>query len=162
MGYIKNHLLPEEKVIYRGEMSGWYLFPVILSNILSIILAYFGYEYYQKTDEGIIIFCVAAIWFIVSFIRVLGRLIDKLTSEFVITDKRCVLKQGLISISVLDMALDKCEGISFSQGLWGRLFQFGKLSATTGGSASSFDGMDKPFQFRNKLYEVIETYKKQA
>ena len=116
---------------------------------------------HQDNDEtaGFCIFLGVAIliWALIKFLKILFY---KWTSEFIITDKRCILKTGLISICVSDIALDKCEGIIFHQSIGGRIFGYGTLSATTGGQTLDFPGIDSPFAFRNQLFVAMDNYKK--
>lgn len=68
----------------------------------------------EEVDEDL-----ALISFIIAgfeFIGLLSRAITCLTSEYGITNKRICLKRGFISRQVFDIALDKCDGVSFSQG----------------------------------------------
>lgn len=160
MSYIQKHLLSDEHIVYEGRMSGWYFAPSICSIIISIILIVIALGSSEPVGYEMPLLSIGVIWLSISLFVILKKLFYKLTSEFIITDKRCVLKRGFISIHVIDIALDKCEGIGFSQGFWGRIFQFGKITATTGGRTETFIGIDKPFEFRNKLNEQMDYYKK--
>lgn len=149
MSNTKQHRLSNEHIVYKGRVSGWYFVPSIISIVISLILIIVDIN---AKD----LFFLGIIWFAFS----LKKLFDKLSSEFIITDKRCVLKRGIITIHVVDMPLNKCDGIVLSQGFWGRIFSFGNVTATSVGITSSFYGLNNPFEFKNKLNEQMYHYNK--
>lgn len=169
MSYTSKTLLPGENVLYKGYVSAWYFAPALLLAVIGAVLLVIAFSpeegsfayFHQDNDEtaGFFIFLGFAIllWALIKFLKVLFY---KWTSDFIITDKRCILKTGLISISVSDIALDKCEGIIFHQGIGGRIFGYGTLSATTGGQTLDFPGIAAPFAFRNQLFVAMDNYKK--
>lgn len=169
MSYTSKTLLPGENVLYKGHVSAWYFAPALLLALIGAVVLIFALApetgtlayIHQDNDEtaGFCIFLGVAIllWALIKFLRILFY---KWTSEFIITDKRCILKTGLIRICVSDIALDKCEGIIFHQSIGGRIFGYGTLSATTGGQTLDFPGIDSPFAFRNQLFVAMDNYKK--
>jgi hypothetical protein len=58
----------------------------------------------------------------------IAPLIDRLTSEFAITNKRVIVKLGLISIHTLEMNLSKVESINVDQNPFGRIFGYGSIT----------------------------------
>ena len=157
MSYVTNHLLPNEFVEHLGKTTYLYLIPPFLGMILFLIL---GAILGEEIEElGYVGFIIAGLF----LISLLSRLITIATSEFAITNKRIVLKRGLISIQVSDIALDKCDGVSFSQGFWGRILGFGVVStSSTGAKAQKYPALSQPGIFRNKLFLIIDKYKNLA
>jgi len=51
----------------------------------------------------------------------IAPLIARATSEFAITNKRIIIKVGLISRHTLEMNLSKVESVIVNQGIWGRI-----------------------------------------
>ena len=77
------------------------------------------------------------------------------TSEFVVTNKRLVIKQGWISRKTLEMNLNKIETVNVDQSVWGRIFGFGTLTIIgTGGTREVFDSIRNPMEFRKRFQEV--------
>lgn len=185
MSYTSKTLLPDENVLYKGHVSAWYFAPALLLALvgavvlifalapetgtlayihqdLSTPLLYYTHFVFTPINDETAGFCIflgfaILLWALIKFLKILFY---KWTSEFIITDKRCILKTGLISICVSDIALDKCEGIIFHQSIGGRIFGYGTLSATTGGQTLDFPGIDSPFAFRNQLFVAMDNYKK--
>jgi uncharacterized membrane protein YdbT with pleckstrin-like domain len=60
-----------------------------------------------------------------------------LTTQYVFTDRRIILRRGLITKQGRDVPLAKVNNVSFNQSVLGRMFNFGELqieSANTDGS----------------------------
>ena len=85
----------------------------------------------------------------------ISPIIQQKTSEFVITNKRIIMKTGLISRKTFEMNLQKIESVNVDQSFWGRLLGFGTVSIVgTGGSRESFSDISKPLLFRRKFQET--------
>jgi len=85
----------------------------------------------------------------------ISPIIRQMTSEFVITNKRIIMKTGLISRKTFEMNLQKIESVNVDQSFWGRLLGFGSVSIVgTGGSRESFSDISKPLLFRRKFQET--------
>ena len=72
-----------------------------------------------------------------------------------ITNKRIIMKTGLISRKTFEMNLQKIESVNVDQSFWGRLLGFGTVSIVgTGGSRESFADISEPLLFRRKFQET--------
>ena len=62
-------------------------------------------------------------------------LIERWTSEFAITNKRVIVKQGLISRQTLELNLQRVESVSVDQSILGRILGYGTITIIgTGGN----------------------------
>ena len=85
----------------------------------------------------------------------IAPLIDRWTSEYVITNKRIVVKTGLVSRHTLEMNLDKIETINVEQSIIGRLLGFGSVTIIgTGGTNERVDRIAGPMEFRRQ-YQMV-------
>ena len=85
----------------------------------------------------------------------ISPLIASATSEFAITDKRIIIKVGLISRRTLEMNLSKIESVNVNQSVLGRLLGYGTIVVVgTGGSKEPFAVISAPLEFRKKFQEV--------
>lgn len=76
------------------------------------------------------------------------------TSEFVITNKRIIIKTGFISRKTLEMNLNKIESVNVDQGILGRIFDYGTITIIgVGGTKESFPDISMPLLFRRKFQE---------
>lgn len=82
-------------------------------------------------------------------------LIQQYTDEFVITNKRVIVKKGLIAIWTLEMNLQKIETVNVAQSIPGRLLGYGCLTLIgTGGTKEKFDCIKDPISFRKAFMEA--------
>jgi len=78
-------------------------------------------------------------------------------SEFAITDKRVIVKVGLIKQRTVEMFLNKIESIGVVQGLFGRIIGYGTIVVRgTGGTPEPFDTVPDPLEFRRQVQEQID------
>ena len=85
----------------------------------------------------------------------IAPLIDKYTDEFVITNKRVIIKTGLISRRTLEMNLSKIESVNIDQGVLGRILGFGTIRIIgTGGTKEAFPNIRQPLVFRKRFQEL--------
>lgn len=82
-------------------------------------------------------------------------LIQQYTTEFVVTNKRVVIKKGLIAIWTLEMNLQKIETVNVEQSILGRLLGYGSLTLIgTGGTRERFECIKDPLIFRKAFMEA--------
>jgi len=82
-------------------------------------------------------------------------LIEFSTSEFAITNKRVIIKVGLISRRTLEMNLNKIESVNVNQGILGRMLGYGTIVVIgTGGTKEPFAAISDPMTFRKKFQEL--------
>jgi uncharacterized membrane protein YdbT with pleckstrin-like domain len=77
------------------------------------------------------------------------------SDEFVVTDKRVIVKTGIISRRTLEMNLNKIESVNVDQSIMGRLLGYGTITIIgTGGTRESFPDIGKAVEFRKRFQEV--------
>lgn len=143
MSYTNRNLLANEEVRYRASLH-WIIY------VPTIIWLMLGFVFEGASIAWIFVFIA-----ICSFFRALLR---KLGSEFILTNKRVVLRQGIISRKTVEIILAKCEGVSVDQGVLGRILNYGTLVVTTGGATSRFNFVKGPVTFRNRVNEEIDAF----
>jgi uncharacterized membrane protein YdbT with pleckstrin-like domain len=85
----------------------------------------------------------------------IAPLIAMSTSEFAITNKRVIIKVGLISRRTLEMNLNKIESVNVNQSVLGRLLGYGTIVVVgTGGTKEAFPAIADPLTFRKKFQEL--------
>jgi len=82
--------------------------------------------------------------------------IQNYTDEFVVTNRRIIIKKGLISYYTLEMNLGRIETVNVQQSVLGRIFGYGRITIIgTGGTRESFRNISRPLQFRRSFMEAI-------
>ena len=72
------------------------------------------------------------------------------SSELVITDRRVLIKTGIVRRLSMEMFIAKIESIAVDQGAIGRMFDYGTVTVRgTGGFEEPFEAIANPILFRN-------------
>jgi uncharacterized membrane protein YdbT with pleckstrin-like domain len=89
------------------------------------------------------------------FTLFIAPLIERACSEFAITNKRVVIKQGLISRRTFEMNLSKIESVNVDQSLLGRMLGYGTITIIgTGGTRETFADIAGPVEFRRQFQQT--------
>ena len=105
---------------------------------------------YDTSYHWIIFFSLRAL-----FTLFIAPLIDKWSDEFAITNKRVIIKTGLISRRTVELNLSKIESVNVDQSILGRILGYGSLQIVgTGGTKEIFPNINKPLTFRKKFQEL--------
>ncbi|MBN1473114.1 MAG: PH domain-containing protein [Syntrophaceae bacterium] len=85
----------------------------------------------------------------------IAPLIAWYTSEFAITNKRIIIKVGLISRRTLEMNLAKIESVNVDQSILGRILGYGTITVIgTGGTREPFFQISNPLDFRKAFQQL--------
>jgi hypothetical protein len=119
MGYVEKNLLPNEQITYRARLH-WivYLVPVSLMAIATAAALVGG---------GVAAIVVG----VVGLVLLIPPWIRSASSEFAITNKRVLIKVGLVRRHSLELLLQKVEGV--------------------GGTKEAFQRISNPLEFRRQV-----------
>tara|TARA_B100001057_G_C22719289_1_gene899045 strand:+ start:228 stop:644 length:417 start_codon:yes stop_codon:yes gene_type:complete len=130
MSYVQSTIGKDEKIIYYINYHWAY-----------VALAYFY----------LIIFGV----FIIGVILFFRMMINKWTTERVLTNKRYIQKTGWISRKTEEISVHKIEEVEFNQSILGRVLNYGSvLISGTGVGKIKLNLIDDPLIFQKKLNNV--------
>lgn len=124
MGYVDDHLMPNERVVYRTTLH-WIMFlgPALASLVL-----------------------IGLPWLIAAWVKFRS-------SEFAVTDKRLIVKTGFIQRQTSEMLLQKVESISVDQTVMGRMLDFGTVTIRgTGGTPEVYARIRRPLELRRHAH----------
>lgn len=95
---------------------------------------------------------------VIGLLQFAGTLIIVATTEIAVTDRRLILKRGLIARNVEEMRVENIESVDLKQTLTGRLMNYGGLHVQgTGTGDIKFPMMlDKPVEFRKSVQRARE------
>lgn len=106
---------------------------------------------YEAKYHWVIFFSMKAF-----FTLFLSPIILSLTSEFAITNKRIIIKVGLISRRTIEMNLSKIESVSVDQTILGRILRYGTITVIgTGGTREPFTYISHPLEFRRQFQFLV-------
>lgn len=152
MSYIDDHLLSDERIIYRTRshwiMLGWPILFVTVGVVGAIALYLkFRTEYYWIAGA-----VVAAVGLVIA----VGPFLRYISADFAVTDKRVLAKFGLVRRHSLETLLSKIEAIGVDQDLPGRLFGYGTITIIgTGGTQEVLPMIAAPLEFRRQVQTQI-------
>jgi len=164
MSYVKDNLMPNEKILFSARIHPAVFLPAGVSFLGSI--AFVIYAFRTASQKGGTSGVLSGFWLLISgmfFLYSIGlgirALISMLTTEFAVTNRRVIAKTGFIRRRTLEMLLPKIESVAVNQNILGRLLNFGNVTITgTGGTKESFKTIDKPITVRSKINQIIERY----
>lgn len=149
MSYIETNLQPGEEIKYRAKL---HFFLFVQPTILLLIGAFLASA--PKEISAMIHYAGVLILFF-GLVLLLQRLFVKMASSYAITNKRVILKTGIISRRVVDLILAKCEGLHIKQSIMGQIFNFGTITVITGGVTSSYPFIADSLAFRREINTQI-------
>lgn len=89
------------------------------------------------------------------FTLTLAAWMERWLSEFVITNRRIIIKTGFIARNTFEMNLSKIESVSVDQTVMGRIFNFGSITIIgSGGTRETFHNIARPLDFRKAFQEL--------
>ena len=148
MGYIDKNLLPGESIIYRARLHSIIFLPAVLVGSLSLV--FFGIG--LSVSNLYLLSWLGLVFFIVAAFVALARYVRMRTSEFAITEKRVLIKLGLVRRHTLELLLSKVETVGVEQTVAGRVLNYGTIIVTgTGGTKEPFSAIANPLEFRKQV-----------
>jgi uncharacterized membrane protein YdbT with pleckstrin-like domain len=89
---------------------------------------------------------------LIAAILVAYAVINVITTELAVTNKKVIGKAGLIRRVSIDMPLGKLESITVDQGIIGRILNYGTIVVRgVGGNAVRFPNIGSPLEFRRTV-----------
>lgn len=150
MSYVQGTLQQGEKVELKVKLH-WinYLYPAVLWAAAVLLLIYYLFpDDFNKSD---------LFWLIIFFAGWGGYEFLKLwTREMAVTNKRVVLRKGIISIDSDEIKNPKIEGIEVEQSVLGRILGYGDVCfAGVGIGKLKFAAVDHPWEVKRLAEEIV-------
>jgi uncharacterized membrane protein YdbT with pleckstrin-like domain len=150
MSYIDNNLLVGEAIAYRTHLH-WKLFtiPALVSLLVLLPVSIWALSSERRI--------VAAIALLIAVVWIGAAYLYRRTSEFAVTNKRVVMKVGVLSTRSVELLLSKVEGIAVTQSLLGRMLGYGEIVVSgSGGTKEFFAGIQSPLRFRQAVQAATD------
>ena len=136
--YVDSTLLQGETVLYRAKISLWSLAHLIFFGILLLVVG-------------------------VGLVLLIWAWIRYKTTEFAVTDRRIIVKTGLISRSTVELFLDKVEALHVDQSAAGRLLDFGTITVRgTGTTLEPISDISAPLELRKQFMQAADLYRQKV
>lgn len=149
MHYTEKHLMDEESVVYRTKLN-WSMY---LKSVAILLLGLLGLLSFPggATSKGFGILCI-----LIGLVSAVMVFLKIRTSEFVVTNRRVLIRMGRVKSESLETLLTEVEGIQVEQGFLGKLVKSGSVIIRgAGGTFNLFQAVHNPFDFRNAVNKQI-------
>lgn len=100
--------------------------------------------------DYIAIVIIIGLWW---FVR---DIIKYCTTRLTITNKRVTGHMGFVNTEDLDSPLSKITGVKVTQGMGGKMFNYGRIAITTAANVYVFDTISNPNKFKTVLLQQID------
>lgn len=150
MSYIEESLSTDEKVEALFKLHWFAWVPMFCWLLLGLIfgLTWFIAVYEVLKILGLITFGLT--WFIAIYEIVRLRHIEQ-----GVTNKRVILKKGIISRKTEEMKISSIETVEIEQGVFGRIFGYGTVKITGHGMSDFlFKGIDDPLTVKRQIESI--------
>jgi uncharacterized membrane protein YdbT with pleckstrin-like domain len=147
MSYVDNSLIANETVLFRTRLH-WIIFTwPALFLIITLVVFFFG-----ATQNHPLLIHSGEVLLAITVILFFARYIVYRASEFAVTNKRVIVKVGVMQQRSLELLLTKVEAIAVTQSLLGQIFGCGTIVVTgTGGTKEAFSNISSPLGFRRAV-----------
>ena len=150
MSYLnKNNMMEGERVIAQARFHYMLYWIPALLVLLAIVLPFIKLG--EDTLKIRLIF--SGIFLVLGLI---WAVIINNGKRFILTNKRLILKTGIIMRESNELMLRKCEGIKVKQTIMGRLLNYGDVQVSTGEEVDTFKYIWNPVGFSTKVNEQID------
>jgi hypothetical protein len=153
MSFTKKQLMPGENLIILARQHPLVLFKPVLTNAIALALLIGLYVYLQQ------------IWLLalygIPLIYLMWSFLSWHQKEYIITDRRVVLHEGVLSVSSFDASLDKINNVYHNQSFLGRLLNYGNVGLETASEmgTTTFELLSRPVDFKNSIVRQRELYR---
>jgi uncharacterized membrane protein YdbT with pleckstrin-like domain len=137
--YVERTLLPGEQIVASARPH-WAMFvgPGLVVGFGLLV-----------SKAGGIFIVAGIVWAIFRYLVFNG-------TELAVTNKRVVAKSGIVRRNVVDVALTKVEGITYHQGIMGRMFGYGSILVRgTGVGQVPIPFIAEPELFKHEVGQLL-------
>lgn len=135
--YVESNLNRGETIVKQAKMSP-----------ISLVVSWIG---------GVVFFWLLFIPTIKAVINTISFFMTELT----ITNKRVVGKVGIINTKSMDASLNKIQNVSASNGLFGKIFNYGTVHISTASGDFIFKNISSPDEFKGTLMSQIDIFEEE-
>lgn len=155
--YAAKNLLPTEQIVYTTRLH-WivYALPIVLfvSGAAIVLISLTNVDH--DTDNSKVWMLIGLFFIGLSLYSLLKRIAFSMTSEFVITNKRILIKVGVLRRHSFELLINQVEGVGVDQGVIGRTLRYGTITISgSGGSKEIFPNIENPLEFRKQVQLLI-------
>lgn len=148
MSYIEKSLLPDEQIIYRTKKHWIIFFTPIMWALMAIVL-------FVNHDPLIAKFAIVPV--IGALLTGLNQWLIYVTSDFAVTNKRVLMKEGFFFRHANELRLATVSNMTINQGILGQLLNYGTIIINPfGGNNDIFSEITNPLEFQKQTQSQLD------
>jgi uncharacterized membrane protein YdbT with pleckstrin-like domain len=151
VAYLDKVLQPGETVLVNTRPHWVMLLSPLLVLVLAAIVAVASVILLTGTP-ALAGYAIAGLIALYGLVSLIALMVARAATEFCVTDRRVIVKRGIVSLHTVEMNVDKVESVDVDQGLLGRMLGYG--SVTIHGVGARWDPIPQitdPLGFRNAI-----------
>lgn len=156
MSYVEKNLIPGERVLYQTGLH-WValVVPFVLGTFFGLIGIFPLIGSFVGKDGAL---ASVALVFLLLAVALFGlAILSRNAVEMAVTNRRVLIKSGLLSRRTFELLLAKVESIGVEEGILGRILGYGTVVVRgTGGTPEPFKAIAHPLEFRRQVQQQIE------
>jgi membrane protein YdbS with pleckstrin-like domain len=154
---IEEQLQPGEEILYRARPTQLPLIPWCVACVLNLGLAAFAWGTWDMPPLATALGILGAVFLGVVLIK---RAILR-SHDYVLTNRRVILEEGVLSRRSMDASLGKINNVEHRQTLWGRLLGYGDVEIDTASETGTtrFAQISRPGEFKRAVLGAAEEYR---
>jgi len=162
LSYVEKNLIAGEQVVFQTRhhwivMLGALLLGTVLDLVGAGGLIYLLSQRDMSAAARDAGFVGAALALMGGSVLALAGVMRRNATEMVVTNKRVIVKTGILSRRTFEMLLSRIESIGVEEPVLGRMLGYGTVILRgVGGTPDEFDLIAKPLAFRSHVQEQIE------
>lgn len=162
MSYIEATLVPGEALVYQTRLHWTVMLRHILLGLLLLagagaLLSYFLNQPGMSATSEHLTEGGAAALLICGIAAIFAGVVRRNATEMAVTNRRVVIKQGLVNRKTIELLLNKIETIEVTEPMVGRMLGYGSITIIgTGGTSEPFHKIAHPLQFRSEVQQQLE------
>ncbi|WP_433195106.1 PH domain-containing protein [Nocardia sp. CA-107356] len=131
MGYPEEVLAPDEQLILHRHPHWKMLFWPIVTLIVATALAGFAGGFVSRkadgTNRSVLLIVVLVVWLGILVWRCVAPVISWKSTHFIVTDRRVLIRQGVVTHTGIDIPMSRISSVQFRHGLFDRMLGTGTL-----------------------------------
>ncbi|MFC9997964.1 PH domain-containing protein [Nocardia sp. NPDC127526] len=143
MGYPEEALAPEEQLVLHRHPHWKMLFwPAVTFILITALAGFVAGVVSRRTEDpprSWLLLAILLIWLAIVLWRSVSALIRWKSTHFIVTDRRVLIRQGVLTHTGIDIPMNRISNVQFRHGLFDRMLGTGTLII---GSAS-----DEPLEY---------------
>jgi uncharacterized membrane protein YdbT with pleckstrin-like domain len=151
MSYVEKNLVAGETLVYRTGIHWSVLFwPVVVA----VLIGGAGIASFVLRRDLLIL---GAVLLLVAVIVLISAIVRRNSTEIGVTNRRVIIKTGLLSRRSLEIMLPKVESIRIDEPAMGRILGYGTVVIHgTGGTPEPFAKIAHPSEFRREVQQQMD------